>query len=131
MGVGSIGGALRPYDESDTFLSTDAGVTWSMVLRDAHKYEFGDKGGIILAVNDEESVDFVKYSTDLGRTWYVVAENVQRESSQNSPTANAGKPYSSAYIFVHARCRPSRTRHPKSSYCLDSSRARTRRARAA
>ncbi|KAH8994731.1 Oligoxyloglucan reducing end-specific cellobiohydrolase [Lactarius hatsudake] len=69
MGVGSIGGALRTYEESDTFLSTDAGVTWSMVRRDAHKYEFGDQGGIIVAVNDEEAVDFVSYSTDLGKTW--------------------------------------------------------------
>ncbi|KAI9439495.1 Oligoxyloglucan reducing end-specific cellobiohydrolase, partial [Lactarius psammicola] len=69
MGVGSIGATLRPYDESDTFLSTDAGVTWSMVRREAHKYEFGDQGGIIVAVNDEETVDFVSYSTDLGKTW--------------------------------------------------------------
>ena len=73
MGVGSIGATLRPYEESDTFLSTDAGVTWTMVRPEAHKYEFGDQGGIIVAVNDEETVDFVSYSTDLGRTWYVVA----------------------------------------------------------
>jgi hypothetical protein len=72
MGVGSIGGTLRPYEESDTFLSTDAGVTWTMVRPEAHKYEFGDQGGIIVAVNDEEMVDFVSYSTDLGRTWYVI-----------------------------------------------------------
>jgi hypothetical protein len=72
MGVGSIGPTLRPYSESDTFLSTDAGVTWSMVRRDAHKYEFGDKGGIIVAVNDEDPVDFVSYSTDLGKTWCVL-----------------------------------------------------------
>ena len=71
MGVGSIGPVLRPYDESDTFLSTDAGVTWTMVLPEAHKYEFGDEGGIIVAVNDEETVDFVRYSTDLGKTWCV------------------------------------------------------------
>ena len=72
MGVGSIGPTLRPYSESDTFLSTDAGVTWTMVLPDAHKYEFGDQGGIIVAVNDEDPVDFVSYSTDLGKTWYVL-----------------------------------------------------------
>ncbi|KAI0262354.1 Oligoxyloglucan reducing end-specific cellobiohydrolase [Gloeopeniophorella convolvens] len=69
MGVGSIGATLRPYEESDTFLSIDAGVTWSMVRRDAHKYEFGDQGSIIVAVNDEEVVDAVSYSTDLGKTW--------------------------------------------------------------
>jgi Sortilin, neurotensin receptor 3, len=71
MGVGSIGPTLSPYDESDTFLSTDAGVTWSMVRREAHKYEFGDQGGIIVTVNDEKPVDYVNYSTDLGRTWCV------------------------------------------------------------
>ncbi len=70
MGVGSIGSVLRPYEECNTFLSTDAGVTWTMVIPEAHKYEFGDKGGIIVAVNDEETVDFVSYSTDLGKTWY-------------------------------------------------------------
>ncbi|KAI0248766.1 Oligoxyloglucan reducing end-specific cellobiohydrolase [Lactifluus subvellereus] len=69
MGVGSIGPTLRTYGESDTFLSTDAGVTWSMVRREAHKYEFGDQGSIIVAVNDEEMVDSVSYSTDLGKTW--------------------------------------------------------------
>ncbi|KAF8489994.1 Oligoxyloglucan reducing end-specific cellobiohydrolase [Russula emetica] len=69
VGVGSIGPVLRPYEDSNTFLSTDAGVTWTMVLPEAHKYEFGDQGGIIVAVNDEEIVDFVSYSTDLGKTW--------------------------------------------------------------
>jgi hypothetical protein len=39
---------------------------------DAHKYEFGDQGGIIIAVNNEDSVDFVSYSTDLGKTWYAL-----------------------------------------------------------
>ncbi len=90
MGVGSIGDTLRPYEESDTFLSTDAGVTWSMVLSEAHKYEFGDKGGIIVAVNDETTVDYVSYSTDLGRNWYVaLAINVRR--GKNSRANNAGK----------------------------------------
>lgn len=71
MGVGSIGKQLAPYEECDTFLSTDAGLTWRMVRREAHIYEFGDTGSIILAVNDEEMTDTVSYSTDFGRTWYV------------------------------------------------------------
>ena len=69
MGVGSIGESLKPYDESDTFLSTDAGVTWTMVRLDPHKYEFGDSGSILVVVNDEESTDSLSYSTDFGRTW--------------------------------------------------------------
>lgn len=71
MGVGSIGKQLSPYEECDTFLSIDAGLTWRMVRREAHMYEFGDTGSIILAVNDEEMTDTVSYSTDFGHTWYV------------------------------------------------------------
>lgn len=73
MGVGSTGKQLAPYEECDTFLSTDAGLTWSMVRREAHIYEFGDSGSIILAVNDEGMTATVSYSTDFGRTWYVNA----------------------------------------------------------
>jgi hypothetical protein len=69
MGVGSIGESLWDYKSSDTFLSTDAGVTWQMVSKDAHKYEFGDLGSILVIVDDEELTDSVKYSLDLGKTW--------------------------------------------------------------
>ena len=71
MGVGSICESLLPYEESDTFISTDAGITWQMVRRDAHKYEFGDKGSILVVVNDEDGTDKVHYSLDLGKSWCV------------------------------------------------------------
>ncbi|KAJ7281966.1 vacuolar protein sorting/targeting protein 10 [Mycena rebaudengoi] len=69
MGVGSIGHTLLPYEESDTFLSTDGGVTWNMARFEAHKYEFGDSGSILVVVNDEEAVSEVRYSLDLGTSW--------------------------------------------------------------
>lgn len=72
MGVGSIGAFLKPYDECDTFLSTDAGVTWKMAKKEAHKYEFGDQGSIIVAVNDEEGVDVIDYTNDMGKSWCVI-----------------------------------------------------------
>lgn len=72
MAVGSIGEYLKPYEECDTFLSTDAGVTWEMVRLDAHQYEFGDSGSILIAVSDEEATDKISYSTDFGKTWYVM-----------------------------------------------------------
>lgn len=71
MGIGSIGEHLLPYDECDTFLSNDGGITWEMVRQDAQKYEFGDQGSILVTVNDEEGVDYVNYSTDFGKTWCV------------------------------------------------------------
>lgn len=69
MGVGSVGDRLLPYEECDTFLSRDAGRTWTMVSSDAHKYEFGDQGSVIVMVDDEESTDHVTYSFDQGKSW--------------------------------------------------------------
>ncbi|KAF8325469.1 Oligoxyloglucan reducing end-specific cellobiohydrolase [Cantharellus anzutake] len=69
LGVGSVGSHLAPYDECDTFLSTDAGVTWKMVKRGAHKYEIGDKGSIMVLADDEEPTDFVWYSWNDGKDW--------------------------------------------------------------
>ncbi|KAF9450688.1 vacuolar protein sorting/targeting protein 10 [Macrolepiota fuliginosa MF-IS2] len=69
MGVGSVGDHLKPYKDSDTFLSTDGGQTWKMVRRDAHKYEFGDQGSVLVVVNDEDTTNVIRYSLDLGKTW--------------------------------------------------------------
>ena len=69
MGIGNVGDSLKTYEECDTFLSTDAGVSWKMVRRGAHKYEFGDQGSILVIVDDEEVTDKVRYSLDLGKTW--------------------------------------------------------------
>jgi hypothetical protein len=70
MGVGSVGTALRPYAECDTFLSADAGVSWSMVRRYAHISAFGDQGSIVVAAKDANGViNAVHYSVNLGTTW--------------------------------------------------------------
>ncbi|ORY88169.1 putative signal sequence binding protein [Leucosporidium creatinivorum] len=77
MGVGSVGDRLLPYDECDTFLSTDAGLTWRMVDDGANKYEFGDQGSLIVMVEDEEPTDTLKYSFDFGKTWKKVELDVK------------------------------------------------------
>jgi hypothetical protein len=71
MGVGSASKTLRAYDECDTFLSIDAGVTWLMVRKGPTKYEVGDQGGVIVVVDDAQHTDFVEYSFDYGKTWCV------------------------------------------------------------
>jgi hypothetical protein len=84
MAVGSVGETLAPYGEygtycstddiedCDTFLSTDAGLTWTMIQEGAHKYEFGDQGSILVIADDEDVTDHVHYSYDGGKTWYVI-----------------------------------------------------------
>lgn len=69
MGVGSVGAGLKPYEECDTFLSTDAGRSWKMVEQDAHKYEFGDDGAILVLVDDESATDHISYSLSEGKKW--------------------------------------------------------------
>lgn len=69
MAVGNVGDSLAPYTESDTFLSRDAGFTWEEVHKDAHLWEFGDSGSILVMANDEEATDHVLFSTDEGLSW--------------------------------------------------------------
>ena len=69
MGVGNYGAHLLEYDECDTYLSTDYGITWKMVREGAHQYEFGDMGTLIVMVDDEKEVDHVWYSKNRGTTW--------------------------------------------------------------
>jgi len=69
MAVGNVGERLAPYRESDTFLSRDAGFTWEEVHKDAHLWEFGDSGSILVMANDEEPTDHVLFSTDEGLHW--------------------------------------------------------------
>ena len=69
MAVGNVGTELAPYQDSDTFLSRDAGFTWQEVHKDAHLWEFGDSGSILVMANDEEPTNFVLFSTDEGLNW--------------------------------------------------------------
>ena len=69
MAVGNVGEKLAPYTESDTFLSRDGGFTWEEVHKDAHLWEFGDSGSILIMANDEGPTDHVMFSTDEGLHW--------------------------------------------------------------
>ncbi|KAG6867942.1 vacuolar protein sorting/targeting protein PEP1 [Termitomyces sp. T159_Od127] len=69
MAVGNVGEVLAPYKDSDTFLSRDGGFTWEEVHKDAHLWEFGDSGSILVMVNDEEPTDHLLFSTNQGLNW--------------------------------------------------------------
>ena len=69
MGVGNTGKFLKSYDDGDLFVSDDAGVTWTLALEGAHLYEFGNQGGVLVAIDDEESTSFLQYSIDHGKKW--------------------------------------------------------------
>jgi hypothetical protein len=69
LAVGNVGEDLAPYTDSDTFLTRDGGFTWEEIHKDAHLWEFGDSGSILVICNDEGPTDHVVFSTDEGLTW--------------------------------------------------------------
>ena len=69
MGVGNKGKYLKDYEDGDLYVSDDAGLTWSKALKNAHKYEFGDRGAVLLAIYDEGPTDEIQYSIDHGKNW--------------------------------------------------------------
>ncbi|EGD96168.1 vacuolar protein sorting protein [Trichophyton tonsurans CBS 112818] len=73
MGIGNTGDKLGTYETGDTFVSSDAGVTWRKALDKAHKYEFGDQGSLLVAVFDEYKdkifTDEISYSLNHGKDW--------------------------------------------------------------
>ncbi|GME22228.1 hypothetical protein GTA08_BOTSDO13400 [Neofusicoccum parvum] len=69
MAIGNIGDVLKPYKEGDLWTSDDAGVTWHKALEGPYKYEFGDKGSLLVAIKDGEETDKIKYSINHGKDW--------------------------------------------------------------
>ncbi|KAI1435015.1 hypothetical protein GGR50DRAFT_658905 [Xylaria sp. CBS 124048] len=71
MGCGNRGKFLKGYEESNLYVSDDAGKSWTEGLKGPHKYEFGDQGSILVAVRDSKEADVqeIKYSLDHGQTW--------------------------------------------------------------
>lgn len=68
MGVGNTGKFLGSWEDGDTYVSDDAGVTWTRAVRKPHLYEIGDQGAVLVAVVDGET-DEIKYSLNHGKDW--------------------------------------------------------------
>ncbi|KAF1809627.1 vacuolar protein sorting/targeting protein 10 [Eremomyces bilateralis CBS 781.70] len=73
LGVGNTGDFLREYQEGDVWVSDDAGLTWRHALEEAHMYEMGDAGAVLVAVYDEGPTDEIKYSLNHGKDWKTVS----------------------------------------------------------
>jgi Sortilin, neurotensin receptor 3,/Sortilin, neurotensin receptor 3, C-terminal len=69
MGVGNTGKWLKDYTEGDLYVSDDAGLTWKEALDGPHKYEFGDQGAVIVAIEDKGTTKHVQFSLNHGKDW--------------------------------------------------------------
>lgn len=69
IGTGNVGEFLGNKKDADTFITRDAGLTWSRIAEGNWMWEYGDQGSILVIVKDGEKTDNVLYSLDEGATW--------------------------------------------------------------
>ena len=69
IGVGNVGQFLEPYEDGDTFISSNGGLDWKVAKKGTFKWAYGDQGSIIVLVEDSQPTDLVYYSLDEGETW--------------------------------------------------------------
>lgn len=72
FGWGNVGSSLGSLRDADTFMTRDAGITWTQVQKGRWKWSLGDQGSIIVLVPTHDAqpkTNFVFYSMDEGVTW--------------------------------------------------------------
>ncbi|KAF2106665.1 vacuolar protein sorting/targeting protein 10 [Lophiotrema nucula] len=69
MGIGNVGEFLGPVGEASTWITTDAGITWSHVKEGNYAWEYGDQGSVIVIVNRAEATRRLYFTLDMGKTW--------------------------------------------------------------
>ncbi|CAL3967351.1 unnamed protein product [Diplocarpon coronariae] len=111
MGIGNTGTHLKKYDDGDLYVSDDAGLTWRKGLSGPHKYEVGDQGSILVAIEEGFGKE-VRYSTNRGRDWGKVelpeeVRPVQLTTIRDSTSlkflleaVDDAKPNASGYLIV-------------------------------
>ncbi|KAF6836853.1 vacuolar protein sorting protein [Colletotrichum plurivorum] len=71
---GNVGDSLSSIKEADTFMTSDAGITWKSVKKGAWTWQYGDQGSIVVlvqrAIRDHAvKTNMISYSLDEGKTW--------------------------------------------------------------
>lgn len=71
IAVGNVGAQLdrKDGDTTDTFITTDAGITWQSVRKGSYMWEYGDQGSIIVIVEERRPTRSILYTLDEGKTW--------------------------------------------------------------
>lgn len=89
FGIGNVGPSLGDIKNADTFMTTDAGISWTNVKKGAWSWAFGDQGSIVVLV-PRGKTKMVSYTTDEGKTWadYEFAE--EEVDVQDITTVSSG-----------------------------------------
>lgn len=66
---GNVGAELGTKDQADTYMTTDAGISWKAVKKGRWLWQYGDQGSIVVLVPLDGKTKTVSYSTDEGANW--------------------------------------------------------------
>lgn len=66
---GNVGETLGSKDQADTYMTSDAGISWKQVKKGRWRWQFGDQGSILVLAPIDQKTDSVSYSTDEGENW--------------------------------------------------------------
>ena len=72
FGWGNVGATLGPAKDADTYMTSDAGITWKQVKKGRWAWVVLDQGATIVLVQPsgaKKTTNIVSYSTDDGVTW--------------------------------------------------------------
>ncbi|OTA52847.1 vacuolar protein sorting/targeting protein 10 [Hypoxylon sp. EC38] len=69
FGVGNVGPILGDPKDADTYMTTDAGLSWKMVEKGIWTWSFGDQGSIVVLAQRNTRTKTISYSLDRGDTW--------------------------------------------------------------
>lgn len=72
FGWGNVGSSLGSAKDADTYMTTDAGITWKQVKKGRWTWAVGDQGSVIALIQTsrvKKTTNVVSYSTDEGATW--------------------------------------------------------------
>lgn len=68
IGVGNAGKVLKT-NSYGTFISHDAGKSWTKAFEGRYTYEVSQNGGILIASREDVQTSTLKWSRDSGRSW--------------------------------------------------------------
>ncbi|KAL8304148.1 hypothetical protein RB597_004564 [Gaeumannomyces tritici] len=89
LGIGNVGPSLSDVKSADTFMTADAGISWTNVKKGAWSWAFGDRGSIVVLV-PKKKTKTVSYSTDEGRTWADYEFTSEEVEVEDISTLNSG-----------------------------------------
>lgn len=86
LGTGNVGQYLR-YEDANTYMSIDGGLTWIEAHKKPYIYEIGDHGGLLVMAPSTKKTKEVIFSWNEGTNWFEFEMAKSRIEVDNIVTA--------------------------------------------